>query len=75
MSDPGLIQSDLCSMCAAAEQADLARAIRCLLGAEGHPLADDDPLVPPARGGDRTFGTRGAWLVAGLLGHWTRAGR
>ncbi len=75
MSDPGLIRSDLCSICAAAEQADLARATRSLLAADGHPLADDDPLPPSARGGDRALGTGGAWLVAGHLGRRTGVGR
>ncbi len=74
MFDPGFIRSDRCSICAA-EQADLTRAAHSLLAADGHPLADDDPLPPSARGGDRILGAGGAWLVAGLLGQRTGVGR
>ena len=49
MSDPGFTRSDLCSIRAAAEQAEFAGAARCLLNADGYPLAGDGPPAPLAR--------------------------
>ena len=60
MFDPGLARSDLCSICSATEQENLARATHGLLCAIARPLADDDPLAPAARGGDRAFSPAGA---------------
>jgi hypothetical protein len=71
----GFIRSDLCSICAADGHAEYARAACGLLGADSHPLADDDSLAPPARGGDRPFGAGGARLVTGHSGQQTGAGR
>ena len=49
MSGPGFTRPDLCSIRAAAEQAEFAVAARSLLSADGYLLADDDPLAPLAR--------------------------
>ena len=71
----GFTRSDLCSICAADSHAEYAGAARGLLGADSHPLAGDDSLAPPARGGDRPFGTGGAWLVTGHSAQQRGAGR
>ena len=63
MSDPGFARPDLCSICAADEQAELAEAVRGGLSADGHPPArrlpactrDEQhrPRHPPVHGGGR----------------------
>ena len=55
MSDPGFTRPDLCSIRAAAEQAEFAGAARGLLSADGYPLAEDNPLAPLARDVARTL--------------------
>jgi hypothetical protein len=54
MSDSGLTRPDLCSIRAAAEQAEFAGPARGLLSADGYPPAGDDPLAPLARDVART---------------------
>jgi hypothetical protein len=48
MSDPGFTRPDLCSIPAAAEQAEFAGAARGLLSTDGYRQAGDDPLAPLA---------------------------
>jgi hypothetical protein len=55
MSDPRFARPDLCSISAAAEQAEPAGAVSCEFSADGHPLGDDDPTAPPASGIDRAI--------------------
>ena len=55
MPDPGFTRPDLCSIPAAAGQAEPARAVRSGLSADGHPPPGDDPLAPSPRGIDRAI--------------------
>ena len=50
MYDPDLSRPDICSIRAAAEQAEFAEAARGVLGTDGCPPTDDDP---PLLGRDR----------------------
>jgi hypothetical protein len=72
MSDPRIVRPDLCSISAAAEQAEPAGAGRGGLSADGHPLGDDDPPAPPASGIDRAIclsTAAAALLVAGITAY------
>ena len=55
MPGPGFAPPDLCSIRAAAEQEELAEAVRGRFSAEGYPLAGDDPPAPLASGIDRAI--------------------
>ena len=55
MSGPGFARPDLCSIWAAAEQEELAEAVRGGYSAGGYPLADDDPPAPLTSGIDRAI--------------------
>jgi hypothetical protein len=55
MPDPGLTRPDLCSIRAAAGQAELAGAACGRLNADGHPPAGDDPPALTASGIDRAI--------------------
>ena len=68
MPDPGFTRPDLCSIRAAAEQAELAGAVRGELTANGHPLADDDPPAPLASGIDRAIRLSTAAAVLAVAG-------
>ena len=46
MPYPGITRPDLCSIHAAAGQAELAGTVRGGLGADGHSSAGDDPSAP-----------------------------
>jgi hypothetical protein len=46
MSDPGLSRPDICSIRAAAEQAEFTEAARGVLGADGCLPTDNDPPLP-----------------------------
>ena len=61
MSNPDFTRSDLCSIRAAAGQAEFANTVRRLLSADGYLLADDDPLAPLAHYVARTL------IEAGIL--------
>ena len=65
MSGPGFAPPDLCSIRAAAEQEELAEAVRGGFSADGYPLADDDPPAPLTSGIDRA--TRLSTAVAVLV--------
>ena len=49
MSGPGSTRPDLCSTRAISLRAEFTEAVRRLLGADGYPLTNDDPLAPLAR--------------------------
>ena len=68
MPHPGFTRPDLCSIRAATEQAELAAAVRGVLGADGRPLADDDPPAPPASGIDRAIRLSTAAAVLAVAG-------
>jgi hypothetical protein len=55
MSDPRFTRPDLCSISTAASRAEWAGAARGVLSADGHPVADDDPLASPRRAVARTL--------------------
>jgi hypothetical protein len=55
MPDPGVTRPDLCSICAVAEQAEPAGAVRGGHDVDGHPPAGDYPPAPPASGTDRAI--------------------
>ena len=46
MFDPGLSRPDICSIRAAAEQAEFAEAARGVPGADGYPPTDNDLPLP-----------------------------
>lgn len=48
MSDPDFERPDLAPLRAAASQAEFAEAFRCLLSADGYPLAEGELLTPLA---------------------------
>ena len=54
MSDPYFERPDLAPLRAAAPQAESAGAFRGLPSAGGHPLAEGEPLAPPARDAARS---------------------
>ena len=68
MPDPGFTRPDLCSIRAAAGQAELAEAVRGGLSADGHPLAGDDPPAPLASGIDRAIRLSTAAAVLAVAG-------
>jgi hypothetical protein len=55
MPDPSFTRPDLCSIRAAAAQAEPAGAARGGLSADSHPPAGDYPPAPPASGIDRAI--------------------
>ena len=68
MPDPGFTRPDLCSIRAAAGQAEPAGAVCGGLSADGHPLAGDDPPAPPASGIDRAIRLSTAAAVLAVAG-------
>ena len=68
MPDPGFTRPDLCSIRAAAGQAELAEAVRGGLSADGHPPASDDPPAPVASGIDRAIRLSTAAAVLAVAG-------
>jgi hypothetical protein len=68
MPDPGLTRPDLCSIPAAAGQAEPAGAARGGLSADGRPPAGDDPPAPPASGIDRAIRLSTAAAVLAVAG-------
>ena len=76
MPDPGFTRPDLCSIRAAAGQAEHAEAVRSGLSANGHPPADDYPPASQANGIDRAIrlSTAAAVLavagIAAYVSHW-----
>ena len=68
MPDPGFTRPDLCSIRAAAEQAEHAGAVRGGLSADGHPPAGDDPPAPLASGIDRAIRLSTAAAVLAVAG-------
>ena len=68
MPDPGFTRPDLCSIHAAAGQAEPAGAIRGGLSADGHPPAGDDPPAPLATGIDRAIRLSTAAAVLAVAG-------
>ena len=68
MSYPGFTRPDLCSIRAAAEQAELAEAACGGLSADGHPPAGDYPPAPLASGIDRAIHLSTAAAVLAVAG-------
>jgi hypothetical protein len=68
MPDPGLTRPDLCSIHAAAEQEELAEAVRGGFSADGCPLGGDVPSVPGTRGIDRAIRLSTAAAVLAVAG-------
>ena len=68
MPDPGFTQPDLCSIRAAAGQAEPAEAARGGLSADGHPPASDYPPAPLASGIDRAIRLSTAVAVLAVAG-------
>ena len=68
MSGPGFARPDLCSIWAAAEQEELAEAVRGGYSAGGYPLADDDPPAPLTSGIDRAIRLSTAVAVLAVAG-------
>ena len=68
MPDPGFTRPNLCSIRAAAGQAEPAGAIRGGLSADGHPPAGDDPPAPLASGIDRAIRLSTAAAVLAVAG-------
>ncbi len=68
MSGPGLAAPDLCSIRAAAEQEELAAAVRGGFSAHGCPPGDDDPLAPLTSGIDRAIHLSTAVAVLAVAG-------
>jgi Protein of unknown function (DUF2637) len=68
MPDPGFTRPDLCSIRAAAGQAELAEAVRGGLSADGHPPAGDYPPAPLASGIDRAIRLSTAAAVLAVAG-------
>ena len=68
MPDPGFTRPDLCSIPAAAGQAELAEAVRGGLSADGYPPAGDDPPAPLASGIDRAIRLSTAAAVLAVAG-------
>ncbi len=68
MPHPGFTRPDLCSIRAATEQAELAEAVCGVLGADGRPLADDDPPAPLASGIDHAIRLSTAAAVLAVAG-------
>ena len=68
MLDPGFARPDLCSIRAAAEQAEPAEAARSVLSADGHPPAGGYPPAPLASGIDRAIRLSTAAAVLAVAG-------
>ena len=68
MPHPGVTRPDLCSIRAAAGQAEPAEAVRGGLSADGRPLAGDDPPAPLAGGIDRAIRLSTAAAVLAVAG-------
>ena len=68
MSGPGFAPPDLCSIRAAAEQEELAEAVRGGFSADGYPLGDDDPPASLASGIDRAIRLSTAVAVLAVAG-------
>jgi hypothetical protein len=68
MSDPRYARPDLCSIRAAAEQAEPAGAVRGEFSADSELLVGDDPPAPPAGGIDRAIRLSTAAAVLGVAG-------
>jgi hypothetical protein len=68
MPDPGVTRPDLCSIRAAAGQAEPAGAARGGLSADGHLLVGDYPPVPRASGIDRAIRLSTAAAVLAVAG-------
>ena len=68
MPYPGFARDDLCSIGTADEQDEVVEAVRGGLGADGHPLAGDDPSAPPASGIDRAIRLSTAAAVLAVAG-------
>ena len=68
MPDPGVTRPDLCSIRAAAAQAEPAEAVRGGLSADGHPLVGDDPPAPRVSGIDRAIRLSTAVAVLAVAG-------
>ena len=69
MSDPGFARPDLCSIRAAAEQVELAEAVRGGLSADGRTRrAADDPPAPLTSGIDRAIRLSTAAAVLAVAG-------
>jgi hypothetical protein len=62
------VRPDLCSIRAAAGQAEPAEAVRGGLSADGYPLADDDPPAPLTSGIDRAIRLSTAAAVLAVAG-------
>jgi hypothetical protein len=72
MSGPGFALPDLCSIRAAAEQEELAEAVRSGFSTVGDPLGDDYPPVPLTSGIDRAIRlstTAAVLAVAGIAAY------
>ena len=68
MSGPGFAPHDLCSIRGAAEQDELAEAVRGGFSADGCPLGGDDPPAPLASGIDRAIRLSTAVAVLAVAG-------
>ena len=68
MSGPGFASPDLCSIRAAAEQEELAEAVRGGFSADGYPRGDDDPPTPLTSGIDRAIRLSTAVAVLAVAG-------
>jgi hypothetical protein len=68
MSDPGFTRSDLCSIRAAAEQDELAEAVRSGFSADRFPTGDDDPPALLPNGIDRAIRLSTAVAVLAIAG-------
>ena len=68
MSYPGFALSDLCSICTADEQDELAEAVRSGSSADGYPLGDDQPPVSLTSGIDRAIRLSTAAAVLAVAG-------
>jgi hypothetical protein len=68
MSGPGFAPPELCSIRAAAEQEELAEAVRCGFSADVYPLGGDDPPAPVTSGIDRAIRLSTAVAVLAVAG-------
>jgi hypothetical protein len=68
MPGPGFAPPDLCSIRAAAEQEELAEAVRGGFTADGDPLGGDDPPAPLTSGIDRAIRLSTAVAVLAVAG-------
>ena len=68
MSEPRFARPDLCSIRAAAEQAELAEAVRGGHGVDRHPPVGNQPPAPVASGVDRAIHLSTAAAVLAVAG-------